>query len=90
MKKIAFMFVAAALFVACGEKKAPAQEAEVAEVEEAVEVIDSAAVWALVGDTAGLEADTIAAKFAAALESMKAAADTTAAVVEEAVEAVAE
>ena len=81
MKKTAFMFVAAAMFVACGEKKA-AQEAEVAEVEEAVEtVIDSAAVWALVGDTTGLEADTIAAKFQAAVDSLKAQA---AQVVEEA------
>ncbi|MBR1932183.1 MAG: hypothetical protein IJ841_00645 [Prevotella sp.] len=52
MKKIAFMFVAAALFAACGEKKAAPQEAEVAEVEEAVEVVataeDSAAAQALV------------------------------------------
>ena len=88
MKKIAFMFVAAALFAACGEKKAPAQEAEVAEVEEAVEeVIDSAAAWELVGDTTGLEADTIAAKFAAAVDTLKARA---AAVVEEAVEEAAE
>ena len=81
MKKIAFMFVAAAMFVACGEKKA-AQEAEVAEVEEAVEnVIDSAAVWALVGDTTGMAADSIAAKFQAVCDSIQAAAaaaDTTA------------
>ena len=51
MKKIAFMFVAAALFAACGEKKAPAQEAEVAE-SEVVEAVataeDSAAALALV------------------------------------------
>jgi len=79
MKKIAFMFVAAAMFVACGEKKA-AQEAEVAEVEETVEnVIDSAAVWALVGDTTGMAADSIAAKFQAVCDSLAAAAaDTTA------------
>lgn len=88
MKKIAFMFVAAALFAACGEKKAPAQEAEVAEVEEAVEeVIDSAAAWELVGDTTGLEADSIAAKFAAAVDTLKARA---AAAVEEVVEEAAE
>ena len=73
MKKIAFMFVAAALFVACGEKKAA--DAEVAEVEEVAEnVIDSAAVWALVGDTTGLEADSIAAKFQAVADSLAAAA----------------
>jgi hypothetical protein len=79
MKKIAFMFVAAALFAACGEKKA-APEAEVAEVEEPVEnVIDSAAVWALVGDTTGMAADSIAAKFQAVCDSLAAAAaDTTA------------
>jgi len=79
MKKIAFMFVAAAMFVACGEKKA-APEAEVAEVEEPVEnVIDSAAVWALVGDTTGMAADSIAAKFQAVCDSLAAAAaDTTA------------
>ncbi len=83
MKKIAFMFVAAALFAACGQKQAPAQEAEVAEVEEAVveEVIDSAAAWELVGDTVGMPADTIAVKFAAAVDTLKARA---AAVVEEA------
>ena len=73
MKKIAFMFVAAALFAACGEKKA--QEAEVAEVAEVEEtVIDSAAVWAIVGDTTGLEADSIAAKFQAVADSLAAAA----------------
>ena len=83
MKKIAFMFVAAAMFVACGEKKA-AQEAEVAEPVEAVEeAIDSAAVWELVGDTTGMEADSIAAKFAAAVDTLKARA---AAVAGEAVE----
>ena len=60
MKKIAFMFVAAALFAACGEKKAPAQEPEVEEPVEAVEeAIDSAAAWELVGDTTGMEADSI-------------------------------
>jgi hypothetical protein len=51
MKKIAFMFVAAALFAACGEKKAPAQEAEVAEpevVEAVATAEDSAAALALV------------------------------------------
>lgn len=85
MKKIAFMFVAAALFAACGEKKA--QEVEVAEVEEVVEnAIDSAAVWAIVGDTTGLDADSVAAKFQAVCDSLQAAAateDTTMVVVEE-------
>jgi hypothetical protein len=75
MKKIAFMFVAAALFAACGEKKAPAQEAEVAEVEEMVEEpFDSATVWTLVGDTTGLDSAAIAEKYAAVLDSLKAAA----------------
>ncbi len=77
MKKIAFMFAAAAMFAACGGQKAPAQEAEVAEVEEVVEnVIDSAAVWALVGDTTGMAADSIAAKFQAIADSLQAAPAT--------------
>jgi hypothetical protein len=84
MKKIAFMFVAAALFAACGEKKA--QEAEVAEVEEVVEtVIDSAAVWALV-DTTGLDSAAIAERFAFVADSLAAAAtveDSTAVATEE-------
>ncbi len=91
MKKIAFMFVAAALFAACGEKKAPAQEAEVAEVEEVVEaVVDSAAVWALVGDTTGMDSAAVCAKFTAIADSLKAAADTTAAEAPAAEEAAAE
>ena len=69
MKKIAFMFVAAALFAACGEKKAPVQEAQVAEVEE-VAAIDTAAAWALVGDTTGLDSAAVAEKFAAAVDSL--------------------
>ena len=77
MKKIAFMFVAAALFAACGEKKAPVQEAEVAEVEEAF-VLDSQAVYALIGDTTGMNADTLAAKFNAIADSLKAAAEAPA------------
>ena len=79
MKKIAFMFVAAALFAACGEKKA--EVAEVAEVEEVEEVtIDSAAAWALVGDTTGLDSAALAEKFAAAVDSLaKVVVDTTAA-----------
>jgi len=77
------MFVAAALFAACGGQKAeaPAVEEVVEEVVE--EAIDSAAAWALVGDTTGMEADSIAAKFAAAVDTLKAQA---AAAVEEVVE----
>ena len=90
MKKIAFMFAAAAMFVACGntENKPAAEEVEApVEVEEVPveEVIDSAAVWALVGDTAGLSVDSIEAKFQAALEQVKAQAVE---VVDEAAEAV--
>jgi len=56
MKKIAFMFAAAAMFVACGntENKPAAEEVEAAPVEEVVEVVapvltaeDSAAVAAM-------------------------------------------
>ena len=74
MKKIAFMFVAAALFAACGEKKAPAQEAEVAEVEEAVVEIADSLVWAEVGDTTGLDSAAVAEKFAAVKDSLTKAA----------------
>ena len=86
MKKIAFMFVAAALVAACGEKKAPAQE--VAEVEAPVEVVataeDSAAALALVE---AIEDEAVKdSTFKAALDSIVAAK----AAVEEAVEAPAE
>lgn len=83
MKKIAFMFVAAAMFAACGGQKAeaPVEEAPVEEVEA---VIDSAAAWALVGDTTGMPADTIAAKFQAAVDSLNAAAAAAAPAAEEA------
>lgn len=85
MKKIAFMFVAAALFAACGEKKAPAQEAEVeepAEVEAVATAEDSAAALALVE---GIEDEAVKdSTFKAALDSIVAAKaavveDTTAA-----------
>jgi len=74
MKKIAFMFAAAALFAACTETQKPATEATEAVDSTAtvVETIDSAAVWALVGDTTGMDADTLAAKFECALAQMKA------------------
>ncbi len=83
MKKIAFMFVAAALFAACGEKKAPAQEAEVAEpevVEAVATAEDSAAALALVE---AIEDSVVKDScFKAALDSIvaakAAAADTTA------------
>ncbi|MBQ8464103.1 MAG: hypothetical protein IJ544_08325 [Prevotella sp.] len=91
MKKIAFMFAAAALFAACTNTEKPATEAvenDSTVVEEAVEVIDSAAVWALVGDTTGLECDSICAKFEAAKAQLKAEAEAAAEVVEEAAEAV--
>ena len=55
MKKIAFMFVAAALFVACGEKKAPAQEVEVEEVAEVVEEDDTTATDTTATDTTVVE-----------------------------------
>ncbi len=78
MKKIAFMFAAAAMFVACAntQNKPAAEEVEapVEPVEEVAEAIDSAAVWALVGDTVGLAADSIEAKFQAALAEMQAQA----------------
>ncbi|MBR6121496.1 MAG: hypothetical protein IKQ05_03785 [Prevotella sp.] len=91
MKKIAFMFAAAALFAACGQKQAPAQEAEVEEPVEAMEeVIDSAAAWELVGDTTGMEADSIAAKFAAAVDTLKARAAAAAEEVVEGAEEAAE
>jgi len=79
MKKIAFMFVAATMFVACGEKKA-AEVAEVVEPEVVEAAIDSAAAWAIVGDTTGLDSAAIAEKWNAAVDSLaKLAADTTAA-----------
>jgi hypothetical protein len=85
MKKIAFMFVAAAMFAACGGQKAeaPVEEAPVEEVPVEA-VIDSAAAWALVGDTTGMPADTIAAKFQAAVDSLNAAAAAAAPAAEEA------
>ena len=79
MKKIAFMFAAAALFVACGgttEKPATEEETVVEEtVVEEVAVVDSAAVWAKVletCDTTGMEADTLTAKFEAAKAELEA------------------
>jgi len=75
MKKIAFMFAAAAMFAACtSTPEKPATE-EVAADSTACEkecVIDSAAVYALIGDTTGMDADTLAAKFEAAVAQMKA------------------
>ncbi len=84
MKKIAFMFVAAALVAACGETKKPAEEVE-AVVEEVVATAeDSAAAEALVADADSLVKDSL---FQVALDSIVAA---KAAPVEEATEAPAE
>ncbi len=99
MKKIAFMFVAAAMFAACGGEQKPAQEAEVeAPVEEAVEEIvltaeDSAAVLAQfegaeVADSV-LEAafaDCLAKKVAAAAEAVEEVPAEATEAAEEAVE----
>ena len=74
MKKIAFMFVAAAMFVACGEKKA----AETAEVTEPV-VVDT--VYTLVDDSTVIrtigEANDTLINDSIALAAAKAATDTT-------------
>jgi len=72
MKKIAFMFVAAALFAACGEKKA-AQEAEVAEVAEAVDTVYTLVDDSTVVMTIGEQVDTLV-NDSAAIELAKAAA----------------
>ncbi|MDE6690203.1 MAG: hypothetical protein K2J86_10055, partial [Prevotella sp.] len=58
--------------------------------ETTLEVIDSAAVWALVGDTTGMECDTLCAKFEAALAQLQAEAAATAEEVAEEVEATVE
>ena len=84
MKKIAFMFVAAALFAACGEKKAPAQEEVVAEVAEVAEAVataeDSAAVAELV---ASIEDEAVKdSTFKALLDSVVAAKGAVEEVVE--------
>ena len=50
MKKIAFMFVAAALFAACGEKKAPADSTVVEEVVD-TNAVDTNAVDTTAVDT---------------------------------------
>ena len=56
MKKIAFMFAVAAMFVACGNGNKPA-EAEVAT--DSIAVVDSADTVAAAADT--VAADTVAA-----------------------------
>jgi hypothetical protein len=83
MKKIAFLFVAAAMFAACGEKKAPAQETAEAEVAEVVEptyqIVDDSTVIVTTGeqiDTIINDSTVIAAAKAAA--EAAAAADSTA------------
>ena len=85
MKKIAFMFAAAALFAACGGATGkPATEEEnngeeqVAETPEVCEIADSC-VWnkviELYGDTANVEADTLTARFNAVKAELKAACE---------------
>ena len=71
MKKIAFMFVAAALVAACGETKKAAEEEVEAVVEEVVATAeDSAAAEALVADADSLVKDSL---FQVALDSIVAA-----------------
>ena len=55
MKKIAFMFAVAAMFVACGNGNKPAEE--VAPVDSIEEVVDTMVVDTLAADT--LAADTL-------------------------------
>ena len=57
MKKIAFMFAVAAMFVACGNGNKPAEEVATDSI---AEVVDSAAVDTLAADT--LAADTVVAE----------------------------
>ena len=93
MKKIAFMFVAAALFAACGGNQKPAEEAEVeAPIEEVAEEIvltaeDSAAVLAQFEEGVEVADSVLEAAFAKALEEKVAAAQNA---VEEVAEEVAE
>ncbi len=88
MKKIAFMFAAAAMFAACtSAPEKPATEntdVDTTAVAPVEETIDSAAVWALVGDTTGMSCDTLCAKFEAAAAQLKAQAAAATEVVEEA------
>ena len=84
MKKIAFMFAAAALFAACGgatEKPATEEENNVeeqsVETPEVCEIADSC-VWNKVletVDTTGMEAEAKEAAFEAAKAEMKAACE---------------
>ena len=96
MKKIAFMFVAAAMFAACGGEQKPAQEAEVEAVEEAAEEIvltaeDSAAVLAQFEEGVEVADSVLEAAFAKCLEEkVAAAAEAVEEVVDEAAEAIQE
>ena len=68
MKKIAFMFAAAAMFAACGNapEKPATEETEGVDttvVETAVVTVDSAAVYEILGDIEGLDEETVKAKF---------------------------
>ena len=85
MKKIAFMFAAAALFAACGgatEKPATEEEnnaeEQAAETPEVCEIADSC-VWNKVletVDTTGMEAEAKEAAFEAAKAELKAACES--------------
>ena len=92
MKKIAFMFAAAAAFVACTNTEKPAQEPEAVVEEVAEEVVapvltaeDSAAVAAMFEGQEGVDS-----LIQAAYDSILAAKSVVEDVVEEAVEEVAE
>ena len=95
MKKIAFMFVAAAMFAACGNTQKPAEVVEEAPVEEAVvdtllNAEDTAAVLTELGVATVEEADAktlqekldaiLAGKFEAYEAAQKAAAEAAEAV----------
>ena len=102
MKKIAFMFVAAAMFAACGNTQKPAEVVEEAPVEEAVvDTLLNAEDTAAVATVEEADAKTLqekldsilAGKFEAYEAAQKAAAEAAEAVegaVEEATEAAVE
>ena len=96
MKKIAFMFVAAAMFAACGNTQKPAEVVEEAPEAAVVELNaeDTAAAMAVLGLTEIAEGDTVAQKnLQVTLDSilaakMVAAGEAVAEVAEEVVEEV--
>ena len=76
MKKIAFMFAAAAMFVACGntETKPAAEEVETAPVEEVAEVVEEYVTTA--ADTAAAKAAVAELGIAETAENYAAAVDS--------------